>query len=249
MKNGIRLLVFALLLIPFTVMAEENNKPAPKHLASYNNDVTGDTEKETITLKGVSFADDTKYYMDTWAFLSSKDGGEWEIQYDGGYEPQMHFHDLNHDGVKDILYQSLSNKKANLYDYQLHTVQKNQLKQIPLPKQTFIQAMFKDDFQVEVKIAPDKDPSIVDISDRDSRYIELGIYDQNGELIEENAPMIEPIASFKPVKINKQKGYGLKSKQRISGAFRSDQLGTVETLWYFEKDQWIILKTEWVPSN
>ncbi|RYG74534.1 hypothetical protein EU245_02745 [Lentibacillus lipolyticus] len=249
MKHFIRLLGL-ILLLPVTAMAtEETNKPPPQQLATYNEDVTGDAEKETIDLKGLLFADDTEYYVDTWVSISSKDDEEWEVQYEGGYQPRIKFRDLNHDGVKDILYQRLANKNANLHDYQLHTLNNGKLNKMALPEQKYITAQFNDDFQVEVQLSPDKKPANVDISDQASKYAKLGIYDKNGKLLERTSPMIEPIASFKPIKISKEKGYGLKSKQRIHGAFRNHRLGTVETLWYYEQDQWIILKTEWVPSN
>ncbi len=184
MKHFVRLLGLILLLPLTAVAAEENNEPSPQQIAAYNEDVTGNTEKETIELKGLLFADNTQYYVDTWASLASKDGEEWEIQYEGGYKPQIHFRDLNHDGIKDVLYQSLSNKSAGLHDYKLHTLSNGQMEQMNLPEQKFIKAQFKDDFRVKVQIAPDKEPSTVDISDQASKYAELGIYHQNGELLE-----------------------------------------------------------------
>ncbi|TMN21221.1 TorF family putative porin [Lentibacillus cibarius] len=242
-------LLLATLLLPATMFAEKNNEPSPQQLAIYKEDITGNAEEETIELTGLPFADNTGYYVDTWASLVGNDGKKREIQFSGGYKPQLLFHDLNHDGIKDILYQSVSEKTSKLHHYQLYTFDNGHLKKMPFPEQKFIKTMFKNNFTVEVQVAPDKDPAIVDVSDHATKYVHQGIYDENGKLLEKTSPMIQPISNVKPVKISEQKGYGLKSEQPISGAYPEERLGTVETLWYFEKGQWIILKTEWISDD
>ncbi|MFD1361410.1 hypothetical protein [Lentibacillus salinarum] len=236
------------LFTPITAAAEENNDSSPQQLKVYQEDVTGDTAKETIKLYGTSLAPDSDYYADIWATISISDEAEWEIPYEGGYEPEIQFYDLNHNDVNDLLYQSATGGSGGLYHYHLHTFEHGQLNEIPLPEQESVKGEFKDGFQVAIQIDHEQKPAIVDVSNRSSEYVRLGIYDENGKLLDKTSPMIAPIAFFEPVKISDRKGYGLKSYQQISGAYRADQLGTVETLWYYENDQWLILKTEWLPS-
>ncbi|WP_010532329.1 hypothetical protein [Lentibacillus jeotgali] len=237
------------LLLPAAIAAEENDEPTSHQLNDYNHEVTGDTTEELVELKGKRLASDSNYYAEIWVSVSNSDEQEWKIPYEGGYDPEVQFFDLNHDGVNDMFFQSAAGGSGGFYHSHLHTLKNDQLKEIPLPEQEFINADFKDNFKVEIQIDHEQKPSIVDVKDRSSEYVELGIYDESGKLIEKTSPMIAPIAFYEPVKISEDKGYGLKSRQKISGAYRADQLGTVETLWYYEKDEWIILKTEWVPSH
>src|SRR5699024_7919749 len=243
------LVALFILLIPSATAAEENSEPPEKQLAKYHENITGDSDIETIELKGKLIAPDSEYYAGIWAAISNQDDQEWKIPFEGGYEPQIHFYDLNHDGVKDIFYQSAAGDSGGLYHYHLHTLKNKKLEEIALPKQEFLKAEFKNNFKVEIQINHEQEPDIVDVKDRSSEYVSLGIYNEDGDLLDETPPMIAPIAYFEPVKVSERKGYGMKSYQKISGAYQADQLGTVETLWYYEKDQWIILKTEWVPSE
>ncbi|TFJ92821.1 hypothetical protein [Lentibacillus salicampi] len=234
--------------LPLNTAAEENNVPSPQHLSTYNKDVTDDSTEETIKMKGKFLAPDSDYYAELWASVSNHEEKKWKIPYEGGYDPKMQFFDLNHDGVNDLFFQSAAGGSGNSHHYHLHTLKNNQLEEIPLPKQEFIKTDFKNDFKVAIQIDHEQEPTIVDVKDRSSEYVQLGIYDENGQLLDNTSPMIAPIAFFQPVEISEGKGYGLKSHQQISGAYQADKLGTVETLWYYEKGQWIILKTEWVPS-
>ncbi|WP_461177103.1 hypothetical protein [Virgibacillus ainsalahensis] len=219
-------------------------------IETYEADITGDGQNEVIELKGVLFSQDTNYFRDIWADITSPSyENEWKISYGGGYEPALQFIDLNHDNVKDIFYQSATGGSGGLYSYHLHTLKNDELTEIPLPQQPNIKAEFAENFNVDIQLTPNDKPITVDVSDRKNDYIRLGMYNEAGELIEPTDAMIDPIAFFDPVLISKTKGYGLKSYQQISGAYHADQLGTIETLWYYENEEWIILQTEWVPSN
>lgn len=212
-------------------------------------DLTGDGQNEEISLKGILFSPDTVFYKDIWVEIASPNEERWKISYQGGYEPAVELVDLNHDGIKDIFYQSATGGSGGLYNYQLNTLANGELKEIPLPEQLFLQGSFKDDFIVSIQLTPDSDPYLMDVSNRSEDYIRLGIYDENGTLRKPQSLMIDPIAFFEPVLISDSKGYGLKSSQQISGAYHADGLGTVESLWYLENDKWILLQTEWLPSN
>lgn len=219
-----------------------------KQLETFNMDITGDSSKEKIKLNGAPFAPDSDYYAEIKAVISGNDDQQWDINYEGGYNPAIQFYDLNHNGVKDLFYQSAAGGNRGLYHYHLHTVSTNELKEVPLPEQKSIKAKFKDGFKVEIQIDHELEPETVNVNHRSSEYEQLGIYNENGKLLDSTTPIIEPISFFEPVEISDQKGYGLKSFQHISGAYHADLLGTVETLWYYEHDKWIILETKWVPS-
>ncbi|MFA1822034.1 hypothetical protein ACDX78_17920 [Virgibacillus oceani] len=243
----ITIIVCTVLLLPFQSLIAQKI-PDTVEIDSFETDVTGDGQDEEIILKGVPFSSDSSYYQDVWADVTNELGESWTITYEGGYEPSLQLVDLNGDGIKDIFYQSATGGSGGLYHYQLSTLRNSELNEIPLPVQEYLEGAFDDNFTVIFRLSPSHKPTEIDVSDRTEEYIRLGIYDEDGNLLEQKSLVIDPIAFYEPFLISKSKGYGLKSYQQISGAYHADQLGTVETLWYFENGAWIILQTEWIPT-
>ncbi|API90892.1 hypothetical protein [Virgibacillus sp. 6R] len=248
MKYIYTFFLFSILLFVFPLPNTYAEETKPTLIQTYHADVTGDNKLETIKLLGTLFSSGSTYYREIWAEISNEQN-QWQIIYPGGYDPSLQFIDLNHDGIKDIFYQSATGGSGGLYSYQLNTILHTVLQRIPLPEQTYLSGSFQPNFKVNIQLTATSKPIKVDVQPRAEDYIRLGIYNKEGNLISENkSVMIDPIAFFEPIKISASKGYGLKSYQQISGAYHADQLGTVETIWYFENDNWIIIKTDWVPS-
>ncbi|MGJ9457443.1 hypothetical protein [Oceanobacillus sp. CF4.6] len=242
-------LFLLLLVIPSVTFAAETDPKEAIIIETYHEDVTGDGEKETIELKGMLFSPDAQYYQDIWAEVTSTSSNDWKISYGGGYDPVIQFIDLNHDGINDIFFQSPTGGSGGLYTYNFRTLANGNMKEIDLPEQRFVEGSFEENFKATLQMNPGDKPIIIEVMDRAGDYIRLGIYDKNGKLLVQTPLMIDPIAFFEPIKISDSKGYGLKSYKQISGAYHADGLGTIETLWYFENGEWVILKTEWVPSD
>lgn len=231
-----------------TFANEEGNKTEPIVIATHEEDITGDGVKETIKLKGVLLSEDSGFFHRVWADITSEHDKEWKISYESGYDPTLTFNDLNHDKVTELIYRSAADD-GELNHSHIHTLKNEKVTEIPLPKQRHVQGNFKDNFKVEVSISPNTKPNVVSVEDRTNDYIQLGIYDEQGDLQKPTSATIEPIASVEPQLISKSKGMGLKSYQPITGASEADELGTIETLWYYEDKDWIILKTEWIPAK
>lgn len=239
-----------ILLVPVPLFAEENKKEDESVVIdTFQNDVTGDGHEEKIQLKGIFFSDDSNYYRNIWIEITNDKQDEWTVQLGGGYDPTLQFIDLNHDGIKDILYQSPTGGSGGLYNYELHTFAHGAHEKIELPIQPHVNGQFLDDFRVKIEISPMEEAIIIDVSDRKEEYISLGIYDSNGKSLSFSNPIVDPIAFYEPFVLSDSKGYGLKSYQQISGAYHADRLGTIETVWYFENGQWIVIQTKWVPSE
>lgn len=247
MKFLITIMICSVILFPAHFsLAEEI--PEVTEIQSFEADVTGDGQDEKIILKGILFSEDSSYYQDVWAEITNKLDESWTISYEGGYEPALQLVDLNGDEVKDIFYQSPTGGSGGLHHYQLSSVRNGEVIEIALPEQEYLEGAFEDNFTVKFRLSPTHKPIEIDVSDKKDEYVRLGIYDREGKLLEPNLVMIDPIAYYEPTLISKSKGYGLKSYQQISGAYHADQLGTVETLWYYENGEWIILQTEWIPT-
>ncbi|MBM7600747.1 hypothetical protein JOC34_003158 [Virgibacillus halotolerans] len=233
----------------YTAASEKDSHSEATLIETYQADVTGNGQNEEIKLKGTRFSNDTNYYQDIWIEITDDHNKHWKVNYGGGYEPTLKFIDLNNDQVSDILYQSANDKNNNLNNYQLHTLNNGQLNEVSLPEQLYIDGKFMDDYHVQVKISPDSKPIDMNVKDRAETYIHQGIYDEQGKLLKSTPILIDPIAAFDPFIISESKGYGLKSYKQINGGYQNDQLGTVETTWYFEDNDWIILQSEWVPAD
>ncbi|WP_106496848.1 FG-GAP repeat domain-containing protein [Lentibacillus sp. Marseille-P4043] len=246
MKRITLLLLFLSLYfsLPVSAVTETNNQKTIL-IESYKEDVTGDGQKEEIQLSGILFSTDSGYFHNIWADIKGPQKKQWKINYEGGYKPSLQFKDLNHDGVRDLLFQSDSGGNSDFHFYQINTLKMEKLKKLSLPKSISISGSFQNGFKATLKLDPNKKPIKMDLQNRASEYIRSGIYDEQGKLLNEMKLMIEPISFFEPTFISKSKGYGLKSYQQVSGTSHIDQLGTIEILWYFEDNKWIKLKQKW----
>ncbi|MFZ3580414.1 hypothetical protein [Virgibacillus sp. DJP39] len=227
------------------------NSAAPKSqtVQSYKEDLTGDGKTETIFLKAIPFSKDSAYFQKVWANITSSESKKWTIPYEGGYEPKLQFYDLNHDMTLDVYYQSSTGGSGGLYHSQLNTLENGKLIEIPLPEQHYIKGEFIEGFKASLSLSPGSKSIIMDVKNRSDDYTRLGIYNKQGNLLKSTPLLIDPIAFYEPILISKSKGYGLKSYQQIYGAYHADQLGTIETIWYYEAGRWIIITTKWVPSE
>lgn len=236
--------------IPSKIKAEEQVKT--DLIETYEEDITGDGLKETIELKGILLSRDATFYREIWVDVISKNDEQWKIQYEGGYEPSIQFIDLNRDGINNLFYQSGKNdtgETGKRFTYHLHTLDNGKVIEKDLPKQHYINGTFKDDFIVNLTISPHRKPHVVHVKDRSEEYAQQGVYNKEGKLLKPTPVIFDPIAFYEPVLISKSNGYGLKSYQQINGIDHTDQLGTIETLWYYENGGWIILQTEWKASR
>ncbi|GAB4072713.1 hypothetical protein GCM10028778_04490 [Barrientosiimonas marina] len=245
------LIIAALLLTGFLMPSPataEETEPHSQEIHIYQKDVAGNNAQETVKLLGTSLGSDSNYNTIIKTHITNTEGDDWEISYEGGYKPYIQFYDLNHNNVNDLFYQSETGN-GDSHHYHLHTFENGQLTEMKLPEQQSIKAEFRDDFQIAVQIDYKQEPSLINVADKASAYIRKGIYKENGDVKSDASPIIAPIARFEPVQVSDSQGYGLKSRQQISGTDRSDKLGTIETLWYYENGEWIILDTDWKPSD
>mgnify|MGYP001426002419 FL=1 len=237
--------MLALLYAGYPLLAKEKEENTIR-IESYQADVTGDGLLETIDLKGIPFSKSAGYFHDIWAEVKSpdKEDHRWKINFGGGYEPSIQFVDLNHDNVLDLLFQSPTGGSGGLYHYDLYSLKDANLTDIPLPKHKYISGEFVDDFKAKLHFSPNKKAVNIELKNT-QEYVQNGIYNKNGKLQKTTPLIIDPIAFFEPIEISERKGYGLKSFKQVSGAYHADQLGTIESLWYYEDGEWIILKTQW----
>ncbi|HLS61591.1 MAG TPA: hypothetical protein VK044_10700 [Virgibacillus sp.] len=236
-------------LDPMFVHAETNTASENKTIAIYKEDVTGNGQKETIELKGILLSDDSDYYRDIWATITNDDSEQWRISYGSGYQPEIQFLDLNQDDVNNLLFMAETNMDKGLMKTQLHSLTNGTLKEIPMPVQHYIDTTYENNFKVNVQLSPKSDVHQLDISTESADYIKNGIYNEDQTVIKSFSPKLASTMNYEPLFMNENNGHGLKSEQYLYGLPENDPLGTVETVWYYENNQWIILQTELISNR
>lgn len=228
--------------IPLIIQGEGIEKTS---IATFNEDLTNDGYHETIQLNGQLLAPASNYYHQITVDIFHNDAKQWHLKFSGGYDPVIDFLDLNNNGTNDLFYQSKKSDGQAIYDQHLYTLNNYHLQEIPLPKPYDLKGKFLGDFQAQIQISPlgHVEPIIVDISRQKQKYIKLGIYNHKGNLQQEKKLTISPAFLYNPVRLSIRNGYGLKSFQKVYGAGETDEIGVIETLWYYENDGWIILQT------
>jgi hypothetical protein len=224
--------------------AEEHTQRNVLAITTYEEDVTGDKEEDKITLWGRPFEPGSLFYKEIWAEIETSEEGKFRIDYEAGYEPEIQFFDLNHDGVKDLLESSATGGSGGLYNYSLYTLADNIKDEIGMPPALSINAYFENDYKGVITFNDTNESFTVDLGSRKEDYDRLGIY-QDGKLNEPTEMMVIPYAMFEPVEIKGKEGLGLRGVQEISGAYHADGVGNVYSYWYYANEAWELVDIEW----
>ncbi|NQD67074.1 hypothetical protein HP456_14255 [Bacillus haikouensis] len=232
--------------------SEENHSEQPEinqlTVKSYSKDVTGDGKTDKIELKAIPYSPDALFLKEVWAEITTSNGSEMRIDYEGGYEPQIKYVDLNHDGIKDMLFSTATGGSGGLYYMALHTLADNKLLNLGLPEGLTIQAQFQDNYKSVITFTDTNQSYTIDLRDRKEEYERLGIY-TDGKLNEPMELIVSPLAFFEPSKIKGKTDKGLKGYQQISGAYKADGIGTAESYWYYENDKWNLVEINWQEDS
>lgn len=221
--------------------------PSSTFIDSFEEDITGDGLREYFKLQGRYLAEDSNYYQDIWLEITSPFAKEWSISFKGGYDPKLTLYDLNHDQVFDLLYEVALDEEKERFFTQAYSLKKGKVEQIELPSNNYIKGEYLDDFRIALTLHANEDPIFIPVKNR-QQLIDNKLYDTNGKILKEESIVVDPIKKFIPTLISESKGYGLKSIQEINGVFDEDRIGSIETLWYYDKNKWIILQNNWKPQ-
>lgn len=235
---------FSLLILLNPVVAYVKADANTEIIKTYEEDITGDGLKETITLKGILFSEKSTYYQNIWADIESV-YSRWSIPYGGGYEPEINFINLDQGETVNLFFNSKTND-GQFPNHYLHTLNNGSLKKIALPQTNYVNGKFTDKFTVSITITPDGRTKNVPVNA--DIYIKENIYNVNGELVQPVSAIVDPLI-FEKHYISQEQGYGLKSYQTVSEPVNNEPLGRIETIWYFENDKWIIVKNDWISTK
>ncbi len=238
------IILFYLVLLPIT-SAEESHEQDVINIVTYEEDLTGDGNKEAIQLEGVLLSETSTYYHLVWATITSFTGDVWEVHFPGGSNPSLQFVNVTGDGGLDLLYESTLDYHQNTFAYELYKIEEQQIVPIPLPKETFVHGSFQDQFLVHVFVTPHQEPVIIDLKEHANEYVEAGVYDKSGLLREQRDITVEPIREVRSFILEEPHKYGLISTQRVHASPYTEHLGNIQSKWIFENHAWKLLESTW----
>ena len=247
------IVILAFFLISLPVLAETlsdmegTNGIESKMVQTYEEDVTGNRQKDQIILKGVPYDETSLYLKEITLQVQTDQNQSFSIPLEGGYEPFAEFKDMNHDGVKDVFVSVSAGGSGGIYNYYLYSFKDSHEVNLTVPKPLVIQGQFTDGYKATVSIPVTKESYTIDLKNRKKEYDRLGLY-INGKLNEPTELMIDPYSYMKPKEYG-EKGYGLKAIQAISGAYHADRIGQVESDWSYKDGKWNLMGAALIPSK
>lgn len=239
---------FLFIAAPLSPIQASTSSPDDSFINSIESDITGDGFKEYIRLEGNLLSEDSTYYHNVWLDITNPFSKVWNIALKGGYEPEIALFDMNHNQILDIFYQVGLNPEKTAYAAQLFSWNEGNIEQVNLPKSSATKGKYMDDYKISFTLKPHKSSKDVSIPDQ-ALATEQRLYDENGNVLKDASPHIERIHQYDPVLISESKGYGLQTFERVKDVTTNDVIGSIETLWYWNKEKWIILQKRWTPSS
>lgn len=205
-------------------------------------DLTGDRKEDIVSLMGSPFEMSGQFIEKIFVKVDATNKKTYKIALDGGYEPEGSFHDLNHDGVKDLLLRIVTGDRGGLSNFYLYSLKDFKLTDLSVPEPLTIASQFEDGYKASIAIGETGQSYTFNLNDRKEDYARIGLY-RDGKLNEPTELIIEPFGELKPTKM-KGNLIGLTGSQKISGAYHSDPIATIESTWFYEKGKWKLNDTK-----
>jgi len=238
----IRLLVASMFTFgTFPMYAQANNTIV---IDTYHMDVTGDGVNETIVLQGEKLASNSTYFPLVLIKIESQNGESWDITLPGGFKPTIQFVDVTNNGTFELLYKDRLNSSHETYTNNIYTFDGNHFKSIPVPKNSFAHGSFQENFILHIYLQPHNEPIIIDLKDQATDYIDVGIYDKEGQLPQQQNTMIEPVHSIETISTEEESTI-IKTTQKVASMIDASEIGTVHSTWIYEEQAWKLLDAEW----
>ncbi len=98
-----------------------------------------------------------------------------------------------------------------------------------------------DDWRLQVRTEQGGATLQLDGVVRRAEYRRLGYFDEQGKVLKPLPAFVAPFGWLEPEDRDGDGHYMLRGWQQLSGAYRADQIGWLESVWRYEHDAWTIL--------
>lgn len=204
----------------------------PNVVAYAKGDINGDRIPDNIYLTGTKTPDSPFIQNITLLIQDGSTGRLTSIglRENAGYNPYLLLADFTGDGIADILISIDTGGSGGIMNHYIYTFLNNSPKlifdsNVYNEKYTY-DVTFKDYYKVEVISKSNKEKYIIDISSRESKYLDE-IYDKRGRLKSPVSGFVNPLSGLYPVDFDYNGIFELLAYQKIAGRYNADSLGYV----------------------
>ncbi|MEW9672382.1 VCBS repeat-containing protein [Ammoniphilus sp. 3BR4] len=221
------------------------NRNYPSVVSFVQGDVNGDRTPDNVYLTGIK-TQDSPFTQNITLLVQDGRTGRFTstaLRENAGYNPTLFLGDFTGNGVADILisittggsggimyhyiYSFLNNAPQLLFDFNVYN------------EQYKYEVTYKDNYKVEVVSKNNNKKYIIDISTRDSEYLNE-IYDKNGKLKSPIKGFVNPLSGLYPVDFDSNKVYELLAYQKIAGRYNADSLGYVLNTLKWKENKFVL---------
>ncbi|WP_146102848.1 hypothetical protein [Pradoshia eiseniae] len=226
------------LFVNFPLQADAAQKSEEVKLKSYMIDVTGDGQKDQLTLYGIPFNEKTKYFKE-FKLVSINQKGKAVHHVTGGFSPSLLFADINSDRALEVILEIPTGGSAHSCDYYAFNVYNQEIEELPLPKPLNLNGSFKNNYRANFIIPENNQSFVLNLIKHKPVYDKLGLY-KKGKLNEPQETLIGEFHSLTAKDVNHDGINELIGKQTISGASVSDVIAEVSSFWNYEQEKWVL---------
>ncbi|MBM4763456.1 hypothetical protein [Bacillus sp. B15-48] len=238
---------FTILLSAITVVFAIDDREQNKPILSEQVDLTGDGKKDLITFKGIPLENESLFLKEIIMKVKTSEGKSHKIKLEEGYSPTISFHDLNNDGVNDVLVDVQTGGDDETSHYYLYSFKDARKVNLNVPESLMISSQYKDEYEASIKIIDTNETFTFDLKNRKDIYDQLGLY-INGKLNEPMELVVEPFSTLQPIKLEGDR-LGLKGVQKFNGVANGVPVGVVESKWLLENGKWQLIETSVRKNN
>ncbi|WP_298843681.1 VCBS repeat-containing protein [Clostridium sp.] len=201
-------------------------------VAYASGDVNGDRIPDNVYLTGIKTYDSQFIENILLEIQNGMSGEVTKIEFgdNAGYNPTIFLGDFTGNGVDDILIGINSGGSGGIMYYYIYSFINSKV-QVLFDFNVYnnlykYDAIYKDNYKVEVISKTNNQKYIIDIASRESDYLNE-IYYTNGKLKATINGFVNPLSGLYPVDFDSNKVYELLAYQKIAGRYNADSLGYV----------------------
>jgi hypothetical protein len=221
------------------------NTNYPSIVSFTQGDVNGDGIPDHVYLTGVK-TPDSPFTQNITLVVQDGSTGKWisiPLIENAGYNPSLFLGDFTGNGVDDILISiDTGGSGAIMYHY-IYSFMNNRAELLfnfnDYNEQYEYEVIFKDNYKVEFVSTANNQRYIIDISTRDSTYLNE-IYDEDSMLKSPINGFVNPLSGLYPVDFDSNNVYELLAYQRIAGRYNADTLGFVLNTLKWSDDRFVL---------
>ncbi|MBM7854023.1 hypothetical protein JOC37_000395 [Desulfohalotomaculum tongense] len=208
-------------------------------------DVTGDNIKDNVILVGTKEISDI--FCDTLTVVvqdgKTKEYSKATYENFSGYqdEEMLFIGDFDGDKVKDVMVSAPTGGSGGVVEHMIAAFKDNKPHIIFTDKENTgvdIAGKYIDGYKVEIEFKNLNKKIALDVSANKKSYKEEGIYNDNGKLLKELKPWINPFSKLEAIEYDGDGTFELRGYQKIAGSCNADTISYVESILKFENNKW-----------